>query len=303
MIIRRRRNSAFTIVPNALLADSRLSIEARWLIAYLLSKPDDWEVRIPEIQTAAGVGRNKAYQMVAEAVGAGYLHRVADRSNDGKMLGYSYDVYDEPPAQPLPGIGEVASPNRDTVSPFTGSRKTVSRKRARILRTDSALRKDSDQGLKSISAESRESEQPFEFELTAEEPVPSKQPKRSKAALEAEAAQRFESDFWPVYPRRTGKKAARAKFVAIVSRGEATADQIVRGAMRYAAARTGEEERYTKQPVTWLNQGCWDDEYPPPRRDRSRFGDRPKSLAEIMLEQTADSDECSMREVEPRSLQ
>ena len=73
--------------------------------------------------------------------------------------------------------------------------------------------------------------------------------------------------------------------------------------MRYAAARTGEEERYTKQPVTWLNQGCWDDEYPPPRRDRSRFGDRPKSLAEIMLEQTADSDECSLREVEPRSLQ
>ena len=127
--------------------------------------------------------------------------------------------------------------------------------------------------------------------------------KPSKAAIEAEAARRFESDFWPVYPRRTGKKAARAKFIAIVARGEATADQIVRGAMRYAAARTGEEERYTKQPVTWLNQGCWDDEYPPPRRDRSRFGDRPKSLAEIMLEQTADSDECSLREVEPRSLQ
>ena len=30
--------------------------------------------------------------------------------------------------------------------------------------------------------------------------------------------------------------------------------------MRYAAARDGEDPRYTKNPATWLSQACWTDQ-------------------------------------------
>jgi hypothetical protein len=29
--------------------------------------------------------------------------------------------------------------------------------------------------------------------------------------------------------------------------------------MRYAAERTGEDDKYTKHPATWLNAECWKD--------------------------------------------
>jgi len=46
---------------------------------------------------------------------------------------------------------------------------------------------------------------------------------------------------------------------------QATPDQILQGAMRYAAERRGEDPRYTKHPATWLNKGCWSDATPPPQ--------------------------------------
>jgi hypothetical protein len=35
---------------------------------------------------------------------------------------------------------------------------------------------------------------------------------------------------------------------------------MLNGAMRYAAERTGQDQRYTKHPATWLNGQCWKDE-------------------------------------------
>jgi hypothetical protein len=95
MIIRRRRNSAFTIVPNAVLADGRLSIEARWLVAWFLSKPTGCIVSIDTVRAAAGVGQGKAYRMVNEARAAGYLERANIRNPDGTFHGYRYTLEEQ----------------------------------------------------------------------------------------------------------------------------------------------------------------------------------------------------------------
>jgi hypothetical protein len=50
-------------------------------------------------------------------------------------------------------------------------------------------------------------------------------------------------------------------------------DEIIRGAIRYASDRRGEELRYTKNPATWLSKGCWN-EPSPPVRAFSRDGPR-----------------------------
>lgn len=63
--------------------------------------------------------------------------------------------------------------------------------------------------------------------------------------------------FWSIYPRRVGKRAARAKFALALRR--ATLDEILAGAERYRDD-PARDPKYTKHPATWLNQDCWLDE-------------------------------------------
>jgi hypothetical protein len=45
-----------------------------------------------------------------------------------------------------------------------------------------------------------------------------------------------------------------------VREGKATPGELLKGMMIYAAAREGEDERYTKTPATWLENSCWRDD-------------------------------------------
>ena len=41
-IIRREHRAHFTVLPNAIFVDQRLSIEAKDVLGYLLSRPNKW---------------------------------------------------------------------------------------------------------------------------------------------------------------------------------------------------------------------------------------------------------------------
>lgn len=95
---------------------------------------------------------------------------------------------------------------------------------------------------------------PVSQELTVAAPaVPMKAKKTSGYTDDFE-------NFWRTYPRRIEKKSAFKAWKTALKSG-ATADEITAGAARYAKYRAGEPERFTKHPSTWLNQGCWEDEY------------------------------------------
>jgi hypothetical protein len=68
--------------------------------------------------------------------------------------------------------------------------------------------------------------------------------------------------FWDAYPHRGGAKKGRAKaeakYTKLVASGIAEAD-IIAGAKRYATDRQV-RDGFAKDPVTWLNQSCWQDE-------------------------------------------
>ncbi len=67
-------------------------------------------------------------------------------------------------------------------------------------------------------------------------------------------------EFWRAYPKRVGRADAMRAFATATQK--ATPDEIIRGAIRYATDRRGEDPRYTKNPATWLNKGCWNDSSP-----------------------------------------
>jgi Helix-turn-helix domain len=66
-------------------------------------------------------------------------------------------------------------------------------------------------------------------------------------------------EWWKIYPRKVAKGAARKAYASALKK--ATPEQINTGALRYAAERTGQDDKYTKHPATWLNAECWADEH------------------------------------------
>ena len=72
---------------------------------------------------------------------------------------------------------------------------------------------------------------------------------------------RFE-EFWKIYPKRVGRKAAATKWQTAVK--TATPDQIIEAAKRYRDNPKRDPE-FTANPATWLNQERWLDEYEKPK--------------------------------------
>ncbi len=119
-IRRGARNARYTAVPNHVFEDVRLSMEARWLLGYLLSKPDGWTVRLGDIRKKGGCGRDKARAMIGELVDTGYAEREPARK-DGKFNGLSVVIYDEPqlPAQ-AESVASLPQPEKPaTAEPAT----------------------------------------------------------------------------------------------------------------------------------------------------------------------------------------
>ena len=135
MIIRRHITSNFTIIPNEALLDERLTIGARWLLCYLLSRPQDWQVQIADIQKKAAVGRDKAYALVNELIAVGWVRKDEDRQKDGRWAGVEYVVMDEPAKRetsPFPENPDAAEPQaenpqltKDLETPKTESTKST----------------------------------------------------------------------------------------------------------------------------------------------------------------------------------
>ena len=69
--------------------------------------------------------------------------------------------------------------------------------------------------------------------------------------------------FWRAYPKKVAPADAMRAYIRAIER--APPNEIIQGAMRYAAEREGEDQRYTKNPATWLNKNCWTDQRPTSR--------------------------------------
>jgi hypothetical protein len=107
----------------------------------------------------------------------------------------------------------------------------------------------------------------------------------------------FEQQFWPQFPKKVGKQAAKKLCKATIEGkrsdgAKTTPDNMLAKLMRYSAAMTGKDPTYIKHPLTWISQGCWDDEYD----ERTGFGERRASTsAEAVWRAGAAMAACSMR--------
>lgn len=83
----------------------------------------------------------------------------------------------------------------------------------------------------------------------------------TKGEKKAKVNQAEFEQFWALYPRKIGKKAAQSKYQTV--RKDTTHEQIMEGLEKYNTYLRKErvEFQYIAHPSTWLNQGRRDDEH------------------------------------------
>lgn len=62
-----------------------MTFETRGMIAYLLSKPNNWEMRVGNLLNASPAGRDKVRRMIREAIEFGYMVRIKEKDESGKF--------------------------------------------------------------------------------------------------------------------------------------------------------------------------------------------------------------------------
>jgi hypothetical protein len=91
-------------------------------------------------------------------------------------------------------------------------------------------------------------------------------PNKTKLDKTKEIEEQFDF-FWSIYPRRTGKQAAKASFEKAVK--AVGLDKVMDGVRALANDPNLPAEQFIPNPATWLNQGRWDDDpYPAKHVDR-----------------------------------
>ena len=105
----RNEENPYFLVARRTAQDRDLSFEARGMLVYLLSKPDDWKLHPKDLEQQCG--ENKVYSILKELKEKRYIQYTIERHKEGKdkgkIIGHFYDVYEEP----LDDFPDVAKPD------------------------------------------------------------------------------------------------------------------------------------------------------------------------------------------------
>mgnify|MGYP007100092944 CR=1 FL=1 len=74
--------------------DRNLTFEARGVLAYILSKPDDWEVQPSDLEQ--NCGKSVVYRILKELRKHNYIQLVTTRDENHRIISWDYEVYEQP---------------------------------------------------------------------------------------------------------------------------------------------------------------------------------------------------------------
>lgn len=122
---------------------------------------------------------------------------------------------------------------------------------------------------------------PSPKEKKSPHPLKEKDSSSPEELLDQAGLDRLFDRFWVVYPRKVGKSAAGKKFLAILRKSKepiALVEKMIAAVKEQAIKLEWSKDRiqYIPHPLTWLNQGRWEDEViaiGPERRNGQRKAD------------------------------
>ncbi len=127
--IRVKKDANYFAASNEPFNDERLSWEARGLMGYLLSKPNDWKVNQKDIMNKGQAGERKVKRMLVELRKAGYMNRIRVTLEHNKF-DWITEVYESPSQNPRPSSKFTKTKSQYDVlhsleKPLTGKRTDI----------------------------------------------------------------------------------------------------------------------------------------------------------------------------------
>ena len=238
-----RPEDDFTLIPNSVSRSTDLPARAKAVYIFMRSHRDGWNITTTSVAHALGMNKDTVASAINDLIESGHMRRIEKRSEGGNFAGWDYEI--------LSGRATVSE--KTGCGDFTVSEKTGPGKLGRIRRLSSKKTKE----ITSLSQEDHA--------------------QTSGSSEREPRSDRFD-EFWDAYPRKVGKKKARAKFAAAV-KAAGDAQRVIDGARRLAADPNLPDKQFIPHPTTWLERGGWDDE-PLPSRSPSRQVPQRKSEAE-----------------------
>lgn len=104
---RRKREKSFVTIENGMFHDANLSFKAKGILGYVLTKPDGWIVRIPDLMNHSTDGEKAIRSGIKELREKGYLRFFRTQTPDGKWKGIIWEYDDVPFFEKEPLLTEI----------------------------------------------------------------------------------------------------------------------------------------------------------------------------------------------------
>ena len=142
-VFRIKKRNDFTIISNTIFKDKTLSARAKGLLAEMLSLPEDWDYTLKGLSSLFSDGIDSIRSGIRELEEHGYVVRQRSRTEDGRLAGIEYIIYETPhivgaftPVQDAPVTESPISEKPSQEKPMQAEPMTY--KELNTLRTDSS---------------------------------------------------------------------------------------------------------------------------------------------------------------------
>lgn len=244
-IMRIVKQNNFSIVSNAIIRDTRLSLKARGLLILMLSLPECWEYSITGLAKVSGEGKDSIRAGIKELEDVGYLVRTRKHLPNGRLGDMEYTLYESPNTK-KPTL-EKPTLEKPTQEKPTQEKPT--------WENPTEINKDIKQEL-NITRKEREN-----TEVKKEQKLLSQLNGRPLPLEEAKIQNEYFKRFWLMYPRKAKQFQAQLAWNALPVDVELY-ERILQAVEKYSKTRQWADKTYVPYPENFLDGKRWEDDIP-----------------------------------------
>lgn len=111
------KNHPYVLLNKSFFEDQNLSLRAKGLLGYCLTKPDGWQFHVSQLVSVLKEGKEAIYSTIKELVENGYCEKVQSKDDKGQFKTFDYVIHESKLKKkvPLPAFPEAGTP--DPVNP------------------------------------------------------------------------------------------------------------------------------------------------------------------------------------------
>jgi hypothetical protein len=226
-----------------MLEDNRLSWRAKGILAYMLSRPDNWKINKTDLYNKATEGRDAMQNALNELKDLGYLHVYASKDEKGQIHTWIWE-YDDTPFTPILLKNQTTRKPKETGGIIAENQTPENPSCGFPIEWDSSTYNNTEFNNTDFNNKNKEIEH------------------KTNMSNSPKVEQEFE-ELWKVYPRKIGKKKAFDSFKKARKVKKVPYETIQNGLYRYLRyiEQQDMDEQFIQHGSTFFNQEKWQDEF------------------------------------------